>query len=47
MEDNKTEQMKEFLRLRKLQEEDKSEELIEEVYNEVVTDKNNKEESER
>ena len=40
MEDERTKQMKEYLRLKKLQEEDKSEELIEEVYNEVMNENN-------
>ena len=47
MEDNKTEQMREYLRLKKLQDEDKSEELIEEIYNKVATEKKNEEENER
>lgn len=41
MKDKKTEQMKEYLRLKKLQEEDKSDELIEEIYNEVSKEKSN------
>ena len=43
MEDERTKQMKEYLRLKKLQEEDKSEELIEEVYNEVMNEDNGEE----
>lgn len=43
MEDERTKQMKEYLRLKKLQEEDKSEELIEEVYNEVMNENNDEE----
>ena len=43
MEDERTKQMKEYLRLKKLQEEDKSEELIEEVYNEVMNEDNDEE----
>ena len=35
MEDEKYENIKEYLRLKKLQEEDKSEEMIDEVFNEV------------
>ena len=33
MEEKETEQMREYLRIKKLEEEDKSDELIEEVYN--------------
>lgn len=47
MEDNKTEQMREYLRLKKLQDEDKSEELIEDVYNKIATEKKIEEENER
>ena len=47
MKDKKTEQMKEYLKLKKLQEEDKSDELIEEIYNEVSREKNNDEKIER
>ena len=36
MEDKKTEQMREYLRLKGIQEEDISDEMIEEVYNEVT-----------
>ena len=36
MEDKKTEQMREYLRLKRIQEEDISDEMIEEVYNEVT-----------
>lgn len=45
MKDEKTEQMKKYLKLKKLQEEDKSNELIEEIYKKVsreVTLKNPK-----
>ena len=37
MEENRTEQMREYLRLKKIQENDKSDEIIEEVYNKVIT----------
>ena len=37
MEDKKTEQMREYLRLKNIQENDKSDEIIEEVYNEATT----------
>lgn len=37
MEENRTEQMREYLRLKKIQENDKSDEIIEEVYNNVIT----------
>lgn len=37
MEEDKTEQMREYLRIKKLQEDDKSDEIIEEVYKEVTT----------
>ena len=47
MKDKKTEQMKEYLKLKKLQEEDKSDELIEEIYNEVSREKSNDEKIER
>lgn len=47
MKDKKTEQMKEYLKLKKLQEEDKSNELIEEIYNEVSREKSNDEKIER
>lgn len=47
MKDKKTEQMKEYLELKKLQEEDKSDELIEEIYNEVSREKSNDEKIER
>ena len=33
MEEKETEQMREYLRIKKLEEEDKSDELIDEVYN--------------
>lgn len=47
MKDKKTEQMKEYLELKKLQEVDKSDELIEEIYNEVSREKSNDEKIER
>ena len=37
MEDKKTEQMREYLSLKNIQENDKSDEIIEEVYNEATT----------
>lgn len=37
MEDKKTEQMREYLRLKNIQENDKSDEIIEEVYSEATT----------
>lgn len=37
MEENRTEQMREYLRLKKIQENDKSDEIIEEIYNKVIT----------
>lgn len=37
MEENRTEQMREYLRLKKIQENDKSDEIIEEVYNKIIT----------
>lgn len=37
MEDKKTEQMREYLKLKRIQENDKSDEIIEEVYNEIAT----------
>ncbi len=40
MENEKTEQMKEYLRLKKLEKEDKSDELIEEVYKKVTEEEN-------
>lgn len=36
MEENRTEQMREYLRLKKIQENDKSDEIIEEIYNKVI-----------
>lgn len=47
MKNEKTEQMKEYLKLKKLQEEDKSDELIEKIYNEVSREKRNDEKIER
>ena len=41
MKDKTTEQMKKYLKLKKLQEEDKSDELIEEIYNEERKEKSN------
>ena len=40
MENEKTEQMKEYLRLKKLEKEDKSDELIEDVYKKVTEEEN-------
>lgn len=37
MVDKKTQQMREYLRLKNIQENDKSDEIIEEVYNEIIT----------
>lgn len=37
MEDKKTEEMREYLKLKRIQKDDKSDELIEEVYNNVAT----------
>ena len=39
MEDKKTEQMREYLKLKKIQEDDKSDEIIEEVYKKATTEK--------
>ena len=36
MEDKETKQMKEYLRIKKLEEEDQSDELIDEVYNKAI-----------
>ena len=36
MEDKETNQMKEYLRIKKLEEEDQSDELIDEVYNKAI-----------
>lgn len=36
MEEQEIEQIKEYLRIKKIDEQDKSDELIEEVYNEVI-----------
>ena len=47
MKNEKTEQMKEYLKLKKLQEEDKSDKLIEKIYNEVSREKRNDEKIER
>lgn len=41
MENNEIEQMKEYLRIKKIAEEDKSDETIEDVYNEVIKMKSN------
>ena len=37
MQDNKTAQMREHLKLKQIQEKDESDEIIEEVYNNVIT----------
>ena len=37
MENKKIEQMREYLKLKKIQEDDKSDEIIEEVYKKVTT----------
>lgn len=37
MQDNKTAQMREYLKLKQIQENDKSDEIIEEIYNKVIT----------
>lgn len=37
MQDNKTAQMREYLKLKQIQENDESDEIIEEVYNNVIT----------
>ena len=37
MQENKTTQMKEYLKLKQIQENDKSDEIIEEIYNKVIT----------
>lgn len=42
-EKNKSENMREYLKIKKLQDADKSDEMIEEIYEEVI----NKEENER
>ena len=47
MKDKKTEQMKKYLKLKKLQEEDKSNELIEEIYKKVSKEESNIEKLER
>lgn len=36
MKDKKTEQMKEYLRIKEIEEKDKSDEIIDEVYNRVT-----------
>lgn len=36
MEDNKTKQIEEYLRLKKIEEEDKSDELIDEIYKKIT-----------
>ena len=41
MKDKTTEQMKKYLKLKKLQEEDKSNELIEEIYKKVSREESN------
>lgn len=47
MKDEKTEQMKKYLKLKKLQEKDKSNELIEEIYKKVSREESNIEKPER
>lgn len=47
MKDKTTEQMKKYLKLKKLQEEDKSNELIEEIYKKVSREESNIEKPER
>lgn len=37
MQENKTAQMREYLKLKQIQENDKSDEIIEEIYNKVIT----------
>ena len=46
MEDKETKQMKEYLRIKKLEEEDQSDELIDEVYNKTIKKESNKEKDE-
>lgn len=41
MEEKETEQMREYLRIKKLEEEDKSDELIDEVYNKAIKKESN------
>ena len=47
MEDKETEQMKEYLRIKKLEEEDQSDELIDEVYNKAIKKEDDNEKDER
>ena len=47
MEEEETEQMREYLRIKKLEEEDKSNELIDEVYNKATKKESNNEIDER
>lgn len=47
MEEKETEQMREYLRIKKLEEEDKSNELIDEVYNKAAKKESNNEIYER
>ncbi len=41
MEEKETEQMREYLRIKKLEEEDESNELIDEVYNKAIKKESN------
>lgn len=47
MEDKKTEQMREYLRIKKINDEDKSDELIDEVYNSITKKESDSEIDER
>ena len=47
MEEKETEQMRKYLRIKKLEEEDKSNELIDEVYNKATKKESNNEIDER
>jgi|GEM_PF-2444737 hypothetical protein len=47
MEEKETEQMREYLRIKKLEEEDKSDKLIDEVYNKATKKESNNEIDER
>lgn len=46
MEDKETKQMKEYLRIKKLEEEDQSDELINEVYNKAIKKESDNEKDE-
>lgn len=46
MEDKETKQMKEYLRIKKLEEEDQSDELIDEVYNKTIKKESDNEKDE-